>query len=89
MKSKLMAIQRIVAWTIATLSVAVTVAFFVMMTSASSLLTAPAIGSYGSRAIVAAFGILAAMALSVWAYGRISTAVDRHRSAPEPSDRCQ
>ena len=63
-----------VPWIISGVSVAATIAFFLLMTTSSAVLATPVVGRFGSRAIVVAFFMLAAMSVSVWLYGRFATA---------------
>lgn len=70
--------KRVLAWLLPALSILFTLTFFVAMTSGSAWVSRVAFGRYGSLAIVVALGILAFIGASIWWFGRVSTADERH-----------
>ena len=69
--------QRLLSWLLPALSVAATVAFFVLLVGGAPLLSAPSGGRYESRAIAVALAILLGMLACVWIHGRLATLAER------------
>ncbi|MEP7244948.1 MAG: hypothetical protein ABI885_14885 [Gammaproteobacteria bacterium] len=80
---RLLDVQRTLAWTFSALATLGTIWFFVSMTVGSPWLEHPAIGRFGSRAMLVALLMLGSVALCVWIYGRISTDIDRRKAASQ------
>jgi hypothetical protein len=70
-------LQRALAWSLPALATLFTLIFFVSMASGAAWLSRTAFGRFGSVAILVSLGILAYIGIVVWAYGRLSTAIER------------
>lgn len=76
------ALERWLAWVFPAVTVVTTVAFFVLMTAASPLLTHASFAGSINRGMLVAVAILLAILCGIWTYARIASAIENSEDGP-------
>ncbi len=66
----------LLAWTLPALSTVTTVAFFVILTGGSPLMTHPCYGRSINRGMLIAVAILLGIVSCIWAYAHVASAIE-------------